>query len=341
MDRKRVRAICALSLCIGASLSHASPPTDPARMVEDFDAQVAARDSGARLRRPAAQPSDSSLRLVERLNSQVLLSDGRDATIWEVNDGGREGFAIRAGDTLSVSVAEEDGLHVTGYTRGSRRVDHNTIPNAPEQFMPEYKDDTVETGDQQGDQTDSQDGKPPEVRVAALVHDDVELSDEAILAAQFTRWIKHMETEVMPEGKVYVELRRRVAGVTDFTYGYDRALYDWRDAVTKILSPQEPFGYVRHLLLVNGKHVEPGAAGYAFLKGYSGMASVAYSSDVAAHEIGHMLGGVHERAAQREAGLLQSCVTTMWKEAGRRVPCYTYSVGNTALIREYHHLPPL
>jgi hypothetical protein len=184
------------------------------------------------------------------------------------------------------------------------------------------------------------DNAPAPIHVFAYVHDEIGASDERLQKRHFAPWLKEMK-RLLPERRVEIHLRRDIPGITDIAYGKVGAMVAWRAALEASSLEGETPGLRTpgryNLLLVKRRWVIPGAAGAAIRHGgpYA-FASITQGASVPAHELGHLLGAVHEEAARRTDPVLSQCASLMWPEARALPSCWDYSETNGARIQANH-----
>jgi hypothetical protein len=330
MDRGRLRRFClALALAGSTPIAATAASFHPGQdAVARFDAALA---TGL-----PAQTGELTIRA--RLAGGATYSDGLGAELYDVRFRDREALAVRHGDSLRIASTSDGRLHSTAYTAGQDRVVETDIPlEGPATGHPVDEEPPQDADEPQADSpTDT--AEPRDLHVFAFVHDDVALDDGQLFERFFAWWIKRMEFDVLEDRRIHVHLRRAVPGLTDASYGHTGSLHRWGRAVRNYTDPYlpEPVAapYIRHILLVKGKEVEPRAAGVANGQpGSLAMASTSGSVVVPAHEIGHMLGASHGHAERRYTGPFSTCDTIMYP-VDPTVPCKAYSLPNVKTIRD-------
>ncbi|MGV8916823.1 MAG: hypothetical protein ACOH2R_03305 [Pseudomonas sp.] len=170
-----------------------------------------------------------------------------------------------------------------------------------------------------------------------FIHDDIPLHERDTLRQDYFTWLLK-DLESFTGRRVYLELIQNSGPLTSFRYqGED--LYSMLDDWTKLVnvyrnSNNLPINIRSKYLLLTKSPINNHALGYAGFKYPTGVASLG-SYPAAAHELGHMLGGVHEAAEV----LFKNgwwCETNL---VATRVPlranCYHYSDENKKAIAAY------
>jgi len=318
----------ALGLAVTSWHSAAVAQNSPASL---FDEHVAAGlPRSFALPRPAGDERGAGIDQVvieERLDTDVVYPDGSHATTYTGTANGVEAVFTRLGDTLSVSVFDEQAPSL-GPARGVRR-----SPGA------EPNDEIVLPAGMSAPTSSLLTNTPAarELQFWIFLHDQSGESNYAKFHSWYIAWwVQDMERTVKPGIPVKVIIKDHVPGVTDFDYhqGTDvQALAAFRSTADRYLYAMgaTPSGLTKVMLFVNERPANwDGAYGKAFQGSTAAMATAAGPRHGVAHEFGHTLNARHEHAETRFP-----CVTNMSAYTPGLFSCRIYSGRNDVQIREH------
>jgi len=306
--------------------------TTPENAVARFDTAIA---TGMPTVVPLV-PLNDELVVLGAFGGDIIFADGRHGQMYDATWHGAPVVATRSGNHLDITSLSSGGVGIIGFTAGSTKVEHETLPAMNGSVDASATMDTVTSAALRIASTTDDSLSPGRLTFHLMLHDDLgDTTSQHVHAGYVAWWLADLQRNIVPGKKVDVLYSELIPGVTDVRYRYVGSLHDWSDVIANYAQEQNiPRTYKHKFMLIVRGMPEPERYGRSWQKGSDGIASINGRYSEVAHQLGHLLGAKHANAEVRFGRWW--CETNMYTPSLLlRSNCYGYSRTNMRLIDEY------